>query len=191
MAIDKSIWNLLFVLPESLTPLEHAALTLRVVFDCEYHEIAAIIGQEELDCRQLVCRAKKTISRSAQPGGISPEAQQHTIARFVEAARDCNTPRLMSLLSENVVLWADLGEKARPIVKQPVCGRNAVARFIVLSRCFVLNQVGVVHIVTVNGQPGIIIRHHDVVEVVVSFTFLAATIQQLYLIGNPNKLRHL
>jgi RNA polymerase sigma-70 factor (ECF subfamily) len=191
MAIDISIWNLLFVLPESLTPLEHAALTLRVVFDCEYHEIAAIIGQEEIDCRQLVRRAKKTVSRSAQLGGISLEAQQRTIARFVEAARDSDTPRLMSLLSENVVLWADMSEKVTPIVKQPVYGRNEVAEFIVLSRCFVLNQVSALHIVTVNEQPGIIVRHHNVVEVVVSFTFLAAAIQQLYLIGNPNKLRHL
>ncbi len=54
------------VLLERLTALERAVFLLREVFEYEYPEIAAILGQSESNCRQILSRARRHIS-AARP----------------------------------------------------------------------------------------------------------------------------
>jgi RNA polymerase sigma-70 factor (ECF subfamily) len=60
--VDESLSMAFLVLLERLTPVERAVFLLREVFEYEYTEIAAILGQSEANCRQVLRRSRQHIS---------------------------------------------------------------------------------------------------------------------------------
>src|SRR6266478_4762695 len=55
--VDESLSMAFLVLLERLTPVERAVFLLREVFDYEYSEIASIVRQSEVNCREILRRA--------------------------------------------------------------------------------------------------------------------------------------
>ena len=64
---------------------------------------------------------------------------------------------LMSLLTEDVILWTDGGGKTKTTALRPITGRDAVACISLGTMCF-LPQDSCVEMVEVNGQPAVITR---------------------------------
>ena len=60
--VDESLSMAFLVLMERLTPVERAVFLLREVFEYEYAEIAAILGQSEANCRQILRRSRQHVS---------------------------------------------------------------------------------------------------------------------------------
>ena len=67
---------------EELTPLERAIFLLHEVFDYEYAEIAAALGQSEANCRQILRRAKQHVRAERPRFKASEEEHDALLERF-------------------------------------------------------------------------------------------------------------
>jgi RNA polymerase sigma-70 factor (ECF subfamily) len=62
--VDEFLSMAFLLLLERLTPIERAVFLLREVFEYEYSEIAAVLGETEVNCRQILRRARQHVSAS-------------------------------------------------------------------------------------------------------------------------------
>src|SRR5713101_3389755 len=60
--VDESLSMAFLVLLERLTPVERAVFLLREVFEYEYSEVAKMVAQSEVNCRQILRRARQHVS---------------------------------------------------------------------------------------------------------------------------------
>ncbi len=177
------------VLLEELTPLERAVFLLREVFDYEYAEIAEMVGKEETACRQMLSRAKKHIAAHRPRFKPNREVHRRLLDRFMQAVRTGEMDGLMQLLADDVTLWADGGGKARGAAIHPLRGREVVARFVLASTRFVAGEYRV-EIAQINGEPAAILRMGEQARVVLFITVARGRLQEIRVIGNPDKLKH-
>lgn len=119
----------LFVL-ESLGPDERVAFLLHDVFGYEYEEVSAILQSSEVNCRQLVSRARKHVRERRPRFRVSPEKQQSMLREFLDACVNSDLSRLMTMLRDDAVSFSDGGGKALAAVN-PIEGADRVARFFV------------------------------------------------------------
>lgn len=178
------------VLLEELTPLERAVFLLREVFDYEYAEIAEIVGKEEAACRQLLSRAKKHLA--ARRPRFNPDRTEHRrmLDQFLQAVSTGELDGLMQLLADDVTLWADGGGKARGAALHPLHGPEAVARFVLASTRFMSSDYRV-EIAGINGELAVILRVEDQARVVLFITAARGRLQEIRVIGNPDKLKRI
>src|SRR6267143_1436255 len=92
------------VLLERLSPTERAVFLLREVFDYEYAEIAAALGQSEANCRQILRRAKQHVRAERPRFKTTSEEHDLLLERFQTAVLSGDVGGLESLLSSDVVL---------------------------------------------------------------------------------------
>jgi RNA polymerase sigma-70 factor (ECF subfamily) len=190
LSADESISMAFLVLLENLTPPQRAVFLLREVFDYEYAEIAAILDKEEAACRQLFSRAKKHLAEHRPRFRPSPEAHRQMLERFMNAVGAGDMDGLTQLLADNVTMWADGGGKARGAATRPLVGAEAVAQFVIASTR--LPQVSyIAEINEVNGEPAAILRAGDQALAVLMITVREGRIQELRIIGNPDKLQRI
>src|SRR5712692_8889210 len=178
------------VLLERLSPTERAVFLLREVFDYEYAEIAAALGQSEANCRQILRRARQHV-RAERPR-FKPTTEEHDVLleRFQRAALSGDVGALESLLSADVVLHTDGGGKA-PALPNLVHGANNVSRAIVggITRLAPRNLVQ--RMVQINGEPGIVTYLNGRPFGVFTIQIREGHIAAVYAITNPDKLSHL
>ncbi len=186
----ESISMAFLVLLESLSPLERAVFLLREVFDYEYTEIAQITGRDEAACRQLFSRAKKHISEHRPRFPASPEAHAKMVGRFMEACVAGDIDGLMSLLAEDVTAWSDGGGKVSGAARQPIHGRDAVARGMIglLSRA---PEGTTVEVIEANGLPALLVRVKGQIVSVLTLEVEGDFIRAMRTVANPDKLAHL
>jgi len=177
------------VLLERLTPLGRAVFLLREVFEYEYAEISAILGQSEVNCRQILTRARKHIGAMRPRFEASQEKQRQLLEQFLEAVRTGNMDQLLSVLSDDAVLYADGGGKgfAPP---EPVRGASNVARGADTFRKLIAHGL-VPRIAEINGEPGIVTYVNGKPHSAMMIRTQKDRIQALYLVTNPEKLAHL
>lgn len=186
----ESISMAFLVLLESLSPLERAVFLLREVFEYEYAEIAQITDHNEAACRQLFSRAKKHIRDHRPRFSASPKAHADMLKRFMEAwiARDIDG--LMSLLAEDITVWADSGGKVTGAARHPIQGRHKVARAAI--GLLASAPPGTTFEMTeVNGLPALLIRFQRQIAGVVMLEVEGELISAVRNIANPDKLAHL
>ena len=187
--VDETLSIAFLVLLERLTPIERAVFLLREVFEYEYAEISAILGQSEVNCRQILSRAPQHIGAARPRFEASQENQRRLLERFLEAARTGNMEQLLSVLSEDVMLYADGGGKgfAPP---EPVRGASNVARGADTFRKLIAHGL-VPRIAEINGEPGIVTYRNGKPHSAMTIRVKNDRIQALYLVTNPEKLAHL
>ncbi|HEY6408762.1 MAG TPA: RNA polymerase sigma-70 factor [Ktedonobacteraceae bacterium] len=186
----ESISMAFLVLLERLTPVERAVFLLREVFDYPYPEIAAIVDKEEVTCRQIFSRAKKFIAEQHPRFTPSTEKHHQLLLRFMDAIKGEDLAGLTHLLASDVTMWADGGGKIRGAATRPLHGPQAVARFMIASLRFAQGTL-TAEFREVNGEPAIVLREDGHPLVVVSVTIAQQHIQEIRVIGNPEKLRHI
>ena len=177
------------VLLEELHPIERAVFLLRDVFDYEYAEIAGVLGKSEAACRQAFSRAKKHLAEHRPRFTPSPQTQREMLSSFIQAVQGGDMHGLMTMLADDVTLWADGAGKIRGAATRPIAGREAVARFSVSSLRF-LPEGYTSEFAEVNGQPSVIIRAGGHVISVITIEVVGQRIRAVRVIANPDKLGH-
>jgi RNA polymerase sigma-70 factor, ECF subfamily len=186
----ESISMAFLVLLESLSPLERAVFLLREVFDYAYTEIAQITGRNQAACRQLFSRAKKHISEHRPRFPASPEAHTKMVGRFMEACIAGDMDGLMSLLVEDVTVWSDSGGKVSGAARQPIQGRDRVARAMIGNAARAPSGT-TLEVIEANGFPALLIRVKGQVVGVLTLEVEGDFIRAIRNVANPDKLAHL
>ena len=173
---------------ERLSPTERAVLLLHDVFDFDYEEIARIIDKSEVNCRQLLARAKKHIGEPRARYDADPAQADRLLNRFVEATRAGDIDGLVGLLSEDITFWADGGGKVPGAATRPIHGAESVARFVAQRARGGKDRGGQVRLTRINGQPGFIVDVQGKPQAALILGIRDGRIHDIYAIANPDKL---
>ena len=176
------------MLLERLTPVERAVFLLREVFGFTYPEIAKSLGQTEANCRQVFHRARRHVGDMRRHFEASSQAHRELLERFLDATRNGDIDRLVSLLSHDVVLHID-GGTAAP-VPNVVRGADKVARGL-LGGARSLPEGIVIRPATINGEAGIISYVEGRPYSVLILDIRDGRIQGVYIVADREKLAHL
>lgn len=173
---------------ETLSPVERAVFLLREVFDYDYVDIAPIVGKSESNCRQIVRRAKAQLI--ATPPAPPPNEQAHRIVeQFLEATASGEVSDLLALLAEDATLYSDGGGRVAA-AGRPIHSADHISRFFVGIRDRRPAETMVRH-VQINGRPGVLMSSGGQIYNAVSFDLDGERVRNIYIVRNPEKLRHL
>ena len=181
----------LMIALERLSPLERAAFLLHDVFGVEFEEIAGTLCREPAACRQLASRARTHV-RAARPRFSVPKERALEIAdAFFTASRQGDMDTLRALLAEDVVVYSDGGGK-KPAAPAPIAGLDAVMRLHAgLTRIFERSMSRLLRQGMINGLPGFVtVEDGDTLQTT-ALEIRDGRITAIYLVRNPDKLRHL
>ena len=188
--MDQSLSMAFLVLLERLNPTERAVFLLREVFDYEYAEIAAMIGLNEVNCRQILRRARQHIAEKRPRFEASQEQHESLLQQFVEAASRGDLDGLVALLSKDAILRSDGGGKA-PALPQPVAGAANVARAILGGMRKLVPRNLISRVAQINGRPGVVSYLHGRPFAVMTIDVADGSIERIYIVSNPEKLAHI
>lgn len=180
----------LLLLLERLTPPERAVYLLQEVFGFKHAEVAAALGLTEANCRQLLRRARQHVQKARPRFKASPDEHLALLLRFREAAESGDLDRLLTMLSEDVEFHSDGGGKAFSL-PQPLVGRDKVARFVIQGGKRAGAHDDVRTVVSIHGQPAIVSYRDGEPHSVFSIEGHDGRVEAIYVITNPDKLRHL
>jgi RNA polymerase sigma-70 factor (ECF subfamily) len=185
LASDLSVAFL--VVLERLAPEERAAFLLHEVFDCEYDEIARILGKSETACRQIVHRARDRVRQDRPRFQVSESARARLLERFFAALRAEDHGALLALFAQDATWTSDGGGKAKAARKM-VQGGERVARF--AAGVFGRSLDRLSHeLVSINGEPGLLLRVGGRLISAISIDTDGERILAVYAVLNPDKLR--
>jgi RNA polymerase sigma-70 factor (ECF subfamily) len=199
LAEDLSIALLLTF--DRLSPLERAAFLLHDIFDFSFDEVATALERSADACRQLAARARKHV-RDARPRGVATpttnpsevsEHHQRLLTAFVEAVRRGDIDNLKQLLTDDVRVIADGGGKVRaaPVME----GAEKVAHAMVHATRPHPGQWWrddfTTRFAIVNGWPAVVVDSPAGPVQTSAIEFDGDKIRAVYVMRNPDKLRHL
>jgi RNA polymerase sigma-70 factor, ECF subfamily len=190
LRVDESISMAFLVMLERLTPVERAVFVLREVFDYKYADVAATLGLNEANCRQVFRRAQQHV-RTVRPR-FSASAREHDdlLDQFRHAAGSGDMDGLLALLSDHAVLRSDGGGKATA-VPNVVHGPDRIARGISLGFAKLLPKNLVPRIMQINGQSSVVNYLDGQPYSVLTLDVSDGRIGAIYIVTNPEKLAHL
>lgn len=175
---------------ESLGPVERAVFLLREVFDYPYADVSAIVGKSEAACRQIIRRAKHTLQvpAPAPPAPLTEQARR-LVETFLAATASGDLAAMLALLTEDSRLLSDGGGRIRA-AGRPILGADHVGRFLlgVWPKFVGLTER---RAVAINGAPGLLMSLDGKVQYAFAFDLAADRVHTIYIICNPDKLRHL
>jgi RNA polymerase sigma-70 factor (ECF subfamily) len=176
---------------ERLSPLERAAFLLHDVFDVAFAEVAETIGRDEASCRQLAKRARDHL-KAARPRYRLPKEHGLEIAEaFFTASHDGDMAALQALLADDIAVYADGGGK-RPAALVPLFGIDrAMALFKRIARILAEAPRPRPSFRIIDGLPGYVTVEADGVPQTTAFDIRDGRIAAIYIVRNPDKLRHL
>ena len=184
----ESISTAYLLLLQQLNANERAVFLLREVFQYSYDEIAEILDKSSANCRQIFHRTKKSMdfTPEQQP---SVSIMESKIKEFVQSFINGDITQIMELVSEDIAMYSDGGGKVLAS-RVPIFG---AARVIQLLQNLLKMYEGkfTLSIATINGIPGLILTLDNNLKYVYSFAFNCNRIQTIYIVANPDKLRHL
>ncbi len=184
LADDLSMAFLLML--ERLTPVERAVFLLHEAFAYEYGEIAGVLDRSPDNIRQIARRARKHLEGSARPQPTDPQHHDALLHQFLNATRDGDLASMITLLADDVVLYADGGGKAQA-ARRPVVGAEATARlWMGVSRK--AGREFAITLADVNGRTGLLIDLHGRPQSVIAFHIENGKIRYIFVIANPDKL---
>jgi RNA polymerase sigma-70 factor, ECF subfamily len=200
LAEDLSIALLLTL--DRLSPLERAAFLLHDIFDFSFSEVATALQRSEGACRQLAARARASV-RAARPQGVTAlpafsgamEAKHaRLLSAFTSAVESGDLNVLTRLLATDVRVITDGGGKVRAALNA-IDGADRVAHFLVdVTR----KRPGAwwrddftMRFALVNGLPGVVVDSPQGPVQTTAFEIEGNVIKAVYVVRNPDKLRHL
>lgn len=176
---------------ERLSPLERAAFLLHDVFGLDFRQVAVSLNRSEASCRQLASRARKRAQAERPRYAVTAGEHSQLTDRFFDAAHRGDVSTLKVLLTENATMHTDGGGK-RIAASRVIFGADKIARFFEgLARKAASARPRWVKPVIVNGRPGWLTIEQDGLPQVTTLDVADNRVQALYIVRNPDKLRHL
>ncbi|HEY4357778.1 MAG TPA: RNA polymerase sigma-70 factor [Acidobacteriaceae bacterium] len=188
--VDESLSMAFLVLLERLTPIERAVFLLKEVFEYEHEEIALIVGHSILNCRQILKRSRQHISSLRARFQPTESRQRELLETFLKATTTGELSALVTLLTEDVVLRSDGGGKAVAVPNE-VHGSDRVSRGILGGMARLVPDHLVRRLAHINGKPGLINYLDGKPHSVLTIDTRASRISAVYIVTNPDKLKHL
>lgn len=188
--VDESLSMAFLVMLERLTPLERAVFLLREIFEYEYSEIATALGQSEVNCRQILRRARQHVAAVRPRFKTSQSKKREMLEGFLEATGTGDLQALVVMLSKDVVLHSDGGNKGLA-VPNLIQGVDNVARGILGSLKKLVPRDLTARVEQINGEPGVISYRDGKPYSVLTFNMSEGRIRAIYILTNPDKLAHL
>lgn len=170
---------------EKLNPVERAAYVLREAFDYAYDDIASILQLSQANTRQIVSRARKRLGAERREP-VDTAQHRRLLDAFVAAARDGDVAELESVLSADVVTYAD-GNGLRGVARLAIVGAERAARVTAFAQKFFPEAD--YSVVEANGRPCMRLAQDGATVALVSVTVGADGIDRLYWVIAPEKLR--
>jgi RNA polymerase sigma-70 factor (ECF subfamily) len=174
---------------DRLSPPERAAFLLHDVFDTPFHEIAAVLSRSEAACRQLAARARRAVRDNRPVPTKAPDNHARLLQAFGEAAVSGNVAELAKLLRDDVVALTDGGGR-KAAALNPIVGADKVARFFVGVAAKNAGHDMRVEPAMINGAVGALLYQDGELELTLSVAIDGEKIAAIYLVRNPDKLRH-
>lgn len=189
----ESLATAYLLLLQQLSYVERAVFLLREALQYDYDEIANIVGKSSVNCRQIYHRAKRSLGNrasSAEAGSPPPStaASARLVDQFVRALANADVDQLMNVLTADAALMMDGGGK---VVAPPraVVGSRRIAAFLATIPSK-LSPEAAYRPAEVNGRPGVVVQTRDQTIAVASFRMENGRIAEIYVVVNPDKLRH-
>jgi RNA polymerase sigma-70 factor (ECF subfamily) len=175
------------VLLEELTPRERAAYLLHDIFGYSFEEVGRSLGGSPTAARQLGARARKRIDGRRQRFDADLRQGRALTDRFLVACATGDLSGLLTMLSDDIVVWTDGGGKVRAAMR-PVVGPHRSSRFLlnVAKRLHGLPRATVL-----NGQPATLFVDGDVVVAALVLDIMDGFIVGVRAVTNPDKLARL
>lgn len=179
------------LLLEKLKPIERAVFILREVLDYDYLTISQILNRSEPNCRKVLSRVKNKFPLNEELEGTLDPKNNEIIKTFVAALHEGNIQKIEDLLYKDVTLYSDGGGKVYTALK-PIYSKNLVGRFIanLLAQNHNVENPAIVKVINVNGEIGLFVIGKDHVKTVFSFHVKNHQIADIYIVRNPEKLKH-
>lgn len=176
---------------ERLSPLERAAFLLHDVFGMEFTEVATAIDRDAAACRQLAARARGHVQAAKPRFPVSAEQGRDIAAAFFAAARQGDMAGLRQVLAADVIVYSDGGGK-KPAAPKPLEGIEKVLQvfggFVRLPG-FATPQI--LYQGEIDGLPGYVTIEIGETLQSMAFDIEDGKIKTIYIVRNPDKLRHL
>ncbi len=183
----------MLVLLERLSPGERAVFVLREALAFDYHDIAALVGKSEANCRKIISRAKSKM-------GLSPdepipaddkEISHEWFDRFLSALTNGKIDTLLALLANDAELISDGGGKVSAALRPIVTGERVAQFLFGIMRKFVEDEELGVELVALNGgQTALALYLGGRLDSVAFLHVEQEAIRHLYFVRNPDKLKY-
>jgi len=190
LRIDESLSMAFLLLLERLTPIERAVFLLREVFSYKYSEIEETVGQTETNCHQILRRARKHVGVLRPRFKAAGSEHDEILERFLKASRSGDMDGLIALLSKDIVLHSDGGGKTIA-VPNLIYGAERVGRGILRSIKKLVPENLVSRSAQINGEPGFVGYLDGKPFSVITLHVTKGRIREIYVVSNPEKLKHL
>lgn len=187
VTLDESVTLAFLVVLDAMTPAERVAFVLHDVFCHSFAEVAEIVGRTPAACRQLASSARRRVRASRT--AAAPAAGRPGIVRdFKRAWEAQDIDALIGLLDPDATATADGGGLAATFL-HPIEGGTRIAQaWMELARL----RLGSMTLLerTVNGRPGLVAQQDGATVTVFAFDVAGDRIQRIWVVRNPEKLRH-
>ena len=175
---------------DRLSPLERAAFLLHDVFDTPFSEIAAMLDRTEAACRQLATRARRAVRDERPAPAATPDNHARLLQAFGEAVTSGDVARLAELLREDAVAITDGGGR-KTAARNPIQGADKIARFFIGLAAKNAGHEIRVEPAMINGAIGALLYLDGELDHTMSMAISGEKIAAIYIVRNPDKLRHL
>ena len=190
--LDDTVTLPLLLALERLSPLERAAFLLHDVFGMPFDDVAAAIGRDAPATRQLAARARQHVHEARPRFVVDRERGLELAAAFYAASRSGDLGALQTMLADDVTFTGDGGGKraAGPV---PYVGIAMVLKLVgTLAReVFAQHPSRLLRYDLINGLPGFVTLEADGMIQSTALDIRDGRIVAIYVVRNPDKLRHL
>jgi RNA polymerase sigma-70 factor, ECF subfamily len=176
---------------ERLSPLERAVFLLHDVFGVGFNEVAEIVQHEPAACRQLAVRARNRVREARPRFRVEKQRGLDLAEAFFAASRSGDMRTISALLAKDLSFQADGGGK-RAAAPEPVLGFEPVMELLgFLATLAVVKESKLMRLAFVCGLPGFVTLEADSELQTTALEIDAGRITAIYVMRNPDKLRHL
>ena len=175
---------------DRLSPMERAAFLLHDVFDTPFSEVAAMLDRSEASCRQLASRARRAVRDNRPAPSQAPDNHARLLQAFSEAVASGNVAQLAALLREDAVALTDGGGR-KTAARNPIIGPDKIARFFIGIAAKNAGHDMRIEPAMINGAAGVLLYLDGELDNTMSMAISGDKIAAIYIVRNPDKLRHL
>jgi RNA polymerase sigma-70 factor, ECF subfamily len=173
---------------ETLQPVERAVFLLHDVFGIPFDEIGATVERTPEATRQIAVRARQRVRDGRPRLAADPMDAAALTGAFLHAVLDGDVDRLVTMLTDDVVLVSD-GGAARHAARRPVHGADKVARLITNVTLRDIVATDEIHSVRANGQLATYVVREGSPYLLGLLGWRDERIAEVLVIVNPDKLQ--